>query len=402
MNTHSLILSERLSRRTFLMMLFQAPLLVGCSSLLKLPLGRLSLDRKIGQMLLVGFQGPVVSRTLARDIRDHHIGGVVLFDAPGRNIVAPDQVRRLCKDLQRTSEIPLLIAIDQEGGMISRLNPRAGFPPTASAQYLGLRDDPGLTYRYASQSAQIMAWLGLNMNLAPVVDCNRNALNPVIAAKERSFSADPAVVTRYGLAFIAAHHDAGVLCSLKHFPGHGSSIHDSHHGLTDITATWSPSELIPFADIIKQGKADAVMTAHVHNTSLDPDHPATLSKPIIDGILRAELGYGGVVISDDMQMKAITEHYGYLSALELSINAGVDIILLANGSASDAQDVPGTIAAIEELVHQGRIPQARINEAYRRIMLLKGRIGAMTGRPVNGNRQEPNIPERLMAINGLG
>ncbi len=382
MDTYFPAASATLSRRTFLQIIAQAPLLAGCASLLKLHPWRSFLDIKIGQMLLVGFQGLDVPRQLALDIGYYTVGGVVLFDAPGRNIASPDQVRRLCGKLQRSADIPLLIAIDQEGGHVSRLNPQAGFPPTASAQYLGLRDDPDLTYWHARQTAQTLAWLGVNMNLAPVVDCNRNPLNPIIGAKERSFSADPAVVTRHALAFIAGHHDAGILCSLKHFPGHGSSIQDSHHGLTDITATWSPSELIPFADIIKQGKADAIMTAHVHNTSLDPELPATLSKPIIDGILRTELGFGGVVISDDLQMKAIADNYGYLSALELSINAGVDIILLGNGYISDATDVPRTIAAIKGLVHEGRIPPTRIDEAYRRIMLLKRRIGPTPGRPV--------------------
>ena len=369
--------SAGLSRRTFLKIISQAPLLAGCSSLLKIRPSRSSLELKIGQMLLVGFHGLDVSRRLSRDIGYYNIGGMVLYDSHGRNIVSPGQVRRLCNKLKRMADIPLLIAIDQEGGTVSRLNPQAGFPPTVSAQYLGHRDDIVQTYQSALEMAQTMARLGINMNLAPVVDCNRNPLNPVIGGLERSFSADPRAVTRHALAFITAHHDTGIICSLKHFPGHGSSLNDSHQGLTDITATWSPSELEPFADIIKEGKADTIMTAHVHNTTLDRDYPATLSKPMIDGILRTELGYDGVVISDDLQMKAIAENYDFLSVLELSINAGVDILLLANNSESDVMNVPHTIDAIRWLVEQGRISTARIDQAYQRIMRLKQRIGSI-------------------------
>lgn len=376
-----------LSRREFLKLAGQGmaamALFVGCTPSPEPSTKQqdVSLDVKIGQMLMVGFRGLKVSDDdpIVQDMRDRHLGGVVLFDydvpskTPVRNIESPEQVKALVEALQAVSSIPLLVAIDQEGGKIRRLKEKFGFPSTVSHQYLGTTNDIALTHEHATAMAQTLAQLGINLNLAPVVDLNTNPDNPIIGQLERSFSADPDVVTNHALEFIRAHHEQGVLCTLKHFPGHGSSTDDSHLGLVDVTDTWSPTELEPYANIIEAGEADAIMTAHVFNANLDPEYPATLSKPTITGILREELNYDGVVISDDMQMGAIANHYGFETAIQAAIEAGVDIIAIANNSVYEEDVAARTVALIKQLVQDGKISQARINESYQRIRRLKGK-----------------------------
>ncbi len=341
-----------------------------------------SLDVKIGQMIMVGFRGLDVNDNspIVRDIIDRHIGGVILFDydvptsTPIRNIKSPAQLKRLTAKLQAASPIPLLIAIDQEGGKVCRLKQSSGFPPTLSAQYLGSINDLSLTHRHAARTAKILAHLGINLNLAPVVDLNINRDNPIIGRLGRSFSADPQVVTAHAAEFIKAHRKYGVLCALKHFPGHGSSTGDSHLGLTDITNTWSSKELIPYENFIREGLADVIMTAHVYNANLDPEFPATLSRPILTGLLREQLNYDGVIISDCMQMRAITDHYGFETAIRAAIDASVDIILISNNAVFDEDVASRAIAIIKSLIEEGKITPQRINESYRRIKKLKEKL----------------------------
>jgi beta-N-acetylhexosaminidase len=341
-----------------------------------------SLDVKIGQMIMVGFRGLDVNDNspIVRDIADRHIGGVVLYDydvpadIPIRNIESPAQLKKLIAKLQAASPIPLLVAIDQEGGNVSRLKQSAGFPPTVSAQYLGSINDLSLTRRHADQIAETLAELGINLNLAPVVDLNTNPDNPIIGRLGRSFSANPEIVTSHAAEFIKAHRRYGVLCALKHFPGHGSSTGDSHLGLTDVTSTWSSEELIPYKILIGQGLADVIMTAHVYNANLDGELPATLSKPILTGLLRKQLHFDGVIISDCMQMRAITDHYGFEAAIRAAIDAGVDIILIANNSVFDEDAASCAIAVIKKLLKEGKISPQRINQSYRRIRKVKEKL----------------------------
>ncbi len=343
----------------------------------------MSLDLKIGQMVMLGFRGLEVSDQLpiVQDIRTHHLGGVVLFNydvpmnTPVRNIQSPAQVKALVAGLQAVASVPLLVAIDQEGGRVRRLREEHGFPPAPSPQSLGAANDVSGTYNAASMIAQTLAELGINLNFAPVVDLNTNPDNPIIGKIERSFSADPAVVTAHALAFIRAHHEHGVLCALKHFPGHGSSTADSHQGFVDITSTWSSAELEPYTSIIKAEQADAIMTAHVFNATLDPQYPATLSEPAITGLLRKSLGYDGVVVSDDIQMEAIRQHYGHETAVAAAIEAGVDIILIGNNTIYEEGIAGRTVGIIQQLVRDGKISETRIAEAYQRIQRLKSRIG---------------------------
>lgn len=337
------------------------------------------LDVKIGQMLMIGFRGVSAApdSTIVRHIREQHVGSVVLFEyniSPSAQASAT--LRNLTDALQDAAEIPLLIAIDQEGGQVTRLREAYGFPRTVSAGYLGQLDDLETTHTFASDMAASLAAHGVNLNLAPVVDLNTNPRNPVIGAYERSFSADPATVTAHATTFVRAHHEHGVLCTLKHFPGHGSSAADTHRGFVDVTEEWDEEELQPYRELIRAGASDAIMTAHIFNSKLDRELPATLSQPIITGLLREQLGYQGVVISDDMQMRAISKYYDFEHAVQAAVLAGVDVLAIANNLTYTGDATQRAVAAIRELVDSGRIDRSHIDASFTRIMALKQRLAA--------------------------
>jgi len=331
-------------------------------------------------MLLVGFRGLTLREAAGTvaDIRDRGLGGVVLFDYDTptkryhRNIASPDQLRKLVGGLRDAATIPLLVAIDEEGGQVDRLKPSYGFPSTLSAAALGARNDPAYTRKRAKAIGQTLAGLGIGLDLAPVVDVNVDPTNPIIGALDRSFSVDPAVVTRQGRAFLDGLHDAGAAAALKHFPGHGSSTGDTHLGWVDVTATWTSMELIPFREIIASGHTDAVLVAHVFDSKLDPVYPASLSRKVITDMLRGDLGFDGVVISDDLQMGAIRAAYGYDTAVERAILAGTDVLTIANEQVYEADIVPRTIDIVATAVAAGRITEARIDASWQRIRRLKG------------------------------
>jgi len=330
-------------------------------------------------MLLVGFRGLTVDQAseVVADIRERNLGGVLLYDtdlpthSAIRNIRDAAQLTSLVEGLKALASTPLLVAVDEEGGLVARLDQRHGFPPTYSAAQLGARNDPSFTQQQGQKIAETLRSMGINLNLAPVVDLNVNPQNPIIGSLGRSFSADPAVVTAQGGAFIGGHRAVGVKTTLKHFPGHGSSTGDTHVGVVDVTNTWTATELQPFSNLIRQRLTDAVLTAHVFNAKLDPAHPATLSKPTVTGILRERLGWQGVVISDDMQMGAIRKVFGYGEALRLAIEAGIDILTIAQQQVFEPGIVARTIDLITGLVANGTISEARIDASYRRILALK-------------------------------
>ncbi len=337
-------------------------------------------------MILVGFRGTTVraAAPIVADISERGVGSVVLFDydvalqSPTRNVESPEQVATLTADLQALAhgseaQAPLLIAADQEGGQVARLNATHGFSPTLSAQETGAHTDLTFTYAQAEAMAKTLAAAGINHNLAPVVDLNSNPSNPVIGALGRSFSADPAEVVAQARAFIEAHHAQAVTTTIKHFPGHGSSHADSHLGLVDVSATWRRDELDPYSALIQEGIVDSVMTAHVFNTQLDPTYPATLSQATITGILREELGYDGVVITDDMNMQAITSQYGFDQAAVLAVQAGADLLAYGNNLVYDPDVAQRAIAALLAAVRRGELTEERIEKSYRRMLALKGK-----------------------------
>ncbi|ABB24897.1 glycoside hydrolase family 3 protein [Pelodictyon luteolum] len=339
-----------------------------------------SLSIKIGQMLMVGFRGTTIGDApdVRRAIDRQRIGGVVLFDydvpsrTPLRNITGPEQLQRLNGELQERSPVPLFISIDQEGGMVSRLKPARGFPRSPSARSLGLLRNPDSTLAAAEVTARTLQSMGVNMNLAPVVDLDTNPQNPVIGRIERSYSPDPDIVSSQAAIVTTTFLREGIIPVLKHFPGHGSSTSDSHLGFTDVTESWSEIELEPYRSLLLDGYQGAIMTAHVFNARLDPRYPATLSKATISGLLREKLGFRGVVLTDDMQMGAIAQNFGFEEAVRLSIEAGADILVFANNTAVyDPKIAEKASGIIRRMVDEGIISPLRIEESYRRIMTLK-------------------------------
>jgi len=338
-----------------------------------------SLRIKIGQMILVGFRGLHIddSDFIKKDIIETGIGGVILFDydvllqKTQRNIASSQQVRSLVSEIQELATIPLFISIDQEGGNVNRLKPEYGFPDSFTHQKLGDIDDTDLTFEQADIIASTLSSLGINVNFAPVVDLNINPQNPVIGGKKRCFSDDPLNVTNHATAFIQAHRKNNIISTIKHFPGHGSSEDDTHLGMADVTKTWQDEELIPYRNLIHRKLCDMVMTTHIFNAKLDPHYPATLSHTIQTGILREKLGYKGVLISDDLQMKAISDYYSLEETVRLAINAGVDILTFGNNTAFEPEKTAEIADIIYQLVESEQISESRINESYQRIINLK-------------------------------
>ncbi|EFL92554.1 glycosyl hydrolase domain-containing hypothetical protein [Candidatus Regiella insecticola LSR1] len=341
---------------------------------------KVSLKEKIGQMLIVGFHGTTVEENspIAHLIKNGEIGGVVLYL---RNIENPAQVKQLTTDLQRLaakSGQHLIIAVDHEGGKVNRFKHHY-FPTTYSAQQFAQ-----LPIKQKQQLVQSMTETlvdaGVNTNFAPVVDLHRP--ETFIAGAERSFSALPKEVAENAQLISQAHKNATIDCTYKHFPGHGSAAGDSHKGFVDVTKTWQSEELGPYKSLLNQEDAcSMVMTAHVTHLTFDPSgKPATLSRAIIEGILRQKIRFQGIVVSDCMQMKAIQDNYTLEEALELSINAGVNMLIFGHPSVSNqpAEDWQNPEAIIDliyrAVVISGKIHPDIIEDNYQRILQLKKKM----------------------------
>ncbi len=345
------------------------------------------LRREVARMLMVGFRGDQIddNSDAARYVRDLHVGSIVLFDVDltsngprktgTRNITTKKRLAKLTEQLQGYADEPLIIAADQEGGMVCRLKPEYGFQPTVNALYLGTQDNCDTTLYYAMRIAKEMKECGVNLNLAPVLDIHRED-SPHLGHFKRCFSTDVDVIARNAGWFIDAHYKHGILCAVKHFPGHGSALGDSHEGMVDVTSTWNVTELTPFEKLISQEKVDVVMTAHIYNRKLDPDYPATLSHKIITELLRNNLHYDGVVVTDDMYMEGILSQYSIPEALALAINAGADILLVGNNidTGFEANRPFKLVDIIVNLVKTGKVPYERIHESSERILRLKNRL----------------------------
>jgi beta-N-acetylhexosaminidase len=344
-----------------------------------------SLRDRIGQMVLVGFRGMDAreAQPTLRCIEDGTVGAVVLFDVDAetggpRNIQSREQVRDLVAAVKSAGKIPALVAVDAEGGFYHRLKEKYGFSPTAPAAEMGGRGDLAFTRIAAGNIASQLADVGIDMNLAPVLDL-LNPANLTVSARRRSFSSDPAAVAAHAREFILAHRELGVLTAGKHFPGMGGVLRPYSQGAGEFIETWSSDELTPYKALIDQGLLDAVLATRVTHPELDPDYPSCLSARVIDGLLRRELGFNGVVISDAMEMLAIWDVYGFERGTILAVNAGVDILLFCNESSivSYRDDRgPATVQVIVDAVTRGEIAESRINEACGRILAMKSRLRA--------------------------
>lgn len=328
-------------------------------------------------MIMVGIEdrtSVTEADSLLIEIKQGRLGGIILFEKNIDPANSKSKLKELIKTLKDHATIPLLVSIDEEGGKVHRLKPKYGFVPMPSASYLGKLNNPDSTLYYNRVLANELKDLGINFNYAPSVDLAVNPENTVIVKRERSFSQNPELVSKHALLCIQAHHEKGVKTILKHFPGHGSSTGDSHFGIVDVTGSWDFKELFPYYTILKSGTCDAIMTAHIINRNWDTTFlPATLSANVVTGMLRNLLGFKGVVFSDDMQMHAISQNYGFEKSLELCINAGVDIVMYGNNVSKKDKPVSASEVhqAIRQLVTDGKISEKRINEAFGRIITLK-------------------------------
>lgn len=335
-----------------------------------------SLDIKIGQMILVGFPGTTVDEKVLEEVRLGKVGSIILFEKnipPQNSFIA---LKKITWTYQQAASIPLLIGIDQEGGKVNRLKDKYGFPKSITAAAMGKSPTLDSVRFYGEATASTLSGLGININFAPVVDLASNPNNPVIVKHGRAFSADEDSVILMAKEFIKTHRKYGVLTALKHFPGHGSSNDDTHLGIADVTNTWEEKELKPYESLIDSGFADAVMTSHIVNRKLDTKgNPGTLSADMLTGILRNRLGFEGVIFTDDMQMHAITRHYGLEEAIKLAINGGVDIMTFSNNiQGSEERTVEKVHSIIHKMVLTGEIKKSRIDESFKRIMRLKARL----------------------------
>ena len=321
---------------------------------------------KIGQLFMIGFMGTSVTPELVSFIKEYKLGGVILFS---RNLESVRQIVELTNDLQRCSpRSPLLISIDQEGGRVSRL-PR-GFTIFPPCELLGRCNSSELAYAAAATIAKELKAVGVNMNMAPVLDVNSNPDNPVIG--DRAFGSTPDVVSEMALVTAAALQDNKVVACGKHFPGHGDTNADSHKELPVVEASRDRLEVIelpPFRRAVTAGIA-TMMTAHVLYKALDDQLPATLSPTVITNLLREDLQYDGVVLTDDLEMHAIVDHYGVGDAAVRAILAGCDVLLICK----EREREVSAFEAIEQAVASGTISMERLNQSVARIQRVKQRF----------------------------
>jgi beta-N-acetylhexosaminidase len=335
-----------------------------------------SLAIKIGQMIMIGMPKAEVDSAVLHEVGTGKVGAIILFEKniPKTNSYAG--LKKMIWTYQKSAPIPLFVSIDQEGGKVNRLKEKYGFPRSITAAASGKAKTLDSVRFYAGSTATTLAGLGFNVNFAPCVDLAVNPDNTVIVKVERSFSANEDTVTMMAREYVREHRKAGVITSLKHFPGHGSSKEDTHFGVADVTTSWSERELKPYQSLLVSGDVDAVMTSHIVNKKLDQTGlPGTLSTEIIDGVLRKKLGFQGVVFSDDMQMHAITKQFGMEESIRLAVNAGVDILCFSNNiQGSEQRTVEKVHTTIKGFVESGQISKARIDDSFRRIMKLKKQL----------------------------
>lgn len=328
----------------------------------------------------MGFSGLVIDdqSPVSQWISGDGLGGVLLFDKDlttglqGKNLLNKQQIKTLTTKLKSyaSDKLPLFIAVDYEGGAVDRLRHIEGCRPTISPARQAALSEERFDEEIRQMARELVS-LGFNLNFAPVVDVNLIEEAGIIGRLQRSFSKDSHEVARLARRFIDICYQEKIYSSYKHFPGHGSAAGDSHLGFVDVSESWQTCELDPYRQLHNDdAQKMMIMTAHVVNRYLDDSGlPASLSKSILTGILRQELGYDGVIISDDLQMQAISDHYSLEESLALTINAGADMLIFGNQLANHC--AVEVIDTIENLVLKNVIPSARIDEAYRRISNLK-------------------------------
>lgn len=338
----------------------------------------------IGQRLAIGFPGEKLSSETIALIREYKIGNLVIFR---NNVENNEQFRKLCDDIQdlvlEVTGYPAFICIDQEGGMVSRLSPDAVVVPENMAA--AAAGGPDIAYQLACITARQLRGIGPNLNFAPVVDVNSNSKNPVIGV--RSFGDDPLSVAEYSAAAVRGYLDSGVMCCAKHFPGHGDTVVDSHVGLPVINKSLpelQKTELIPFRSVIEAG-VPAIMSSHILFPQLEPDRvPATMSRRIMHDLLRDEMGFDGLVFSDDMWMEAIRNHYGLSRRTVCAVKAGNDVICCRE----DLQRQRNMADALLQAVEHGDISKNELEFSFERILSAKEKFAFTHPEPELAGRRE--------------
>src|SRR5688572_3782790 len=340
-------------------------------------LATLTLEQKIGQLMIIGFDGTAVDDELRHMITDYHIGGVILF---ARNVQSPEQVAYLTNDLQKlaleSGHPGLFIAVDQEGGRVARLTEDKGFTEFSSAMALTATGDPKNACRMAAAMAIEIRAVGINVDFAPNLDVNNNPSNPVIGI--RSFGSDPARVSEYGIAFAQGLQENGVLAFGKHFPGHGDTSVDSHIDLPLVPhdrARLDEVELLPFRAAVQSDFA-GIMSAHVTFPAIDPNPgmPATLSRPVLTSLLRDELGFNGLIATDSLEMGALAEN-GYPPPIgaPLAFAAGADLLLFNRDHTMHKLAFANLVQAVKE----GKVSHEQLDSSVRRILEAKQKFGIL-------------------------
>ncbi|SEK34871.1 beta-N-acetylhexosaminidase [Paenibacillus sp. cl141a] len=325
----------------------------------------MTVEEKIGQLVLVGLEGTAIDETSRKLVKDHHVGGFILFKD---NIESVEQSVKLLNDLKEANAanpVPLWLSIDEEGGRVTRFPEE--YVKLPSSGKVGSKGDLALTKRVGGLIAQKVAGFGLNMVFAPVLDIHSNPNNPVIG--DRSFGTTAETVTKHGIASMKGIQEKGVVPVVKHFPGHGDTSVDSHLGLPVVEHDLKrlhEMELVPFQQAINEG-ADVVMVAHLLMKSIDPDTPSSYSKPVINDLLREEMGFKGVVITDDMTMGAISGSTDVGEASVKSVVAGSNMVLIGHEYALEE----AVIQALTKAVRSGVIPEEMLNDRVRATLELK-------------------------------
>ncbi len=332
----------------------------------------MTLDQKLGQMMIVQFLGPTYSLDISAMISQYHVGAVLLFNA-NNNIVDKEQLKGLIQQMQSNSSIPLVVAIDQEGGTVDRLKALDG--PRPSAAVIGGTDDPNMARAAGIQDAHDLASYGFNLNLAPVVDVT-DIYNPQLY--DRTYGSNPALVTKMAEAYLKGLQQSGkVLGTLKHFPGLGDVGIDPHSGEPNLYRSKSDLEAIdwaPYRALIQQGNVYAIMVTHEIVHAIDNMKPSSLSYKVVTGVLRDELGFQGVILTDSLTMEGITAYYTETQATAVAVEAGSDLLMGATSPVGVATMIQG----IKEAMALGAISQQRIDDSVRRILMLKFEMGLLS------------------------
>ena len=347
--------------------------------------GEPTLKEMAAQMLMVGFRGADENdiSVIIAHIKAGYVRNVILFErdmttggGEFRNIVSPKQLAALSKSLKDATptDVPLWIAIDQEGGRVQRLRPSKGFKENyPSARTLG-RSDVAITRDTAARMGRELKELSIDVNFAPIADVDINPNSPVIGEIERSFSTDPNITAQHVIAFSEGLKKEGVIPCIKHFPGHGSAERDTHMGTADVTSTWVDSELLPYRMAFESSFQGAVMTSHVFHAGLDPQYPASLSFNITTKLLRNTLGWNGIIFTDDLHMGAIIQHYSIEKIIYRAVMAGADILVFscnAKGMVFDPDFPKKANDILVNFVTAGKIPTERLYESWNRIVTFK-------------------------------